>query len=206
MNTIILLTRHGETEWTEQDRFNGHSDIVLGERGRQQAAQLSKALVDISIDTCHASPLRRCQETAQLALGQRALPVITEPELIEMNYGLWEGLTRTEIGQHYPKEWHQWSLDPAGIAPPSGETGYQIAARVIPCVIRLVQKHQGKTIFVVAHNTVNRILLAHALGVSISDYRRRIVQSPSGLSRIEVGSDYVMRVTLMNDTSHYASD
>lgn len=203
MKTNILLARHGETAWTESDQFNGRTDIPISERGRLQALALSKALAHEEIAACYASPLQRCQQTARIALGEHQVPIQAREELIEMNYGHWEGLERNEIIQLYAEEWQRWNLDPAIIAPVGGETGYQIAARVIPGLLKIISECWGKTVLVVAHKTVNRIILAHVLGLPISEYRRRLLQSPSGLNRIEIAENWVMRVALLNDTSHY---
>jgi broad specificity phosphatase PhoE len=203
MKTKILLVRHGETAWTESDQFNGRTNISLSERGYDQARALAKAIAGDDIVICYNSPLQRCQETAKLALENRNIQFETRNELIEMDYGVWEGLARDEIMKQYPIEWQRWNLDPAAIAPPGGETGYQIAARVIPCLMEIVSQWQEKTILIVAHKTVNRIFLAHTLGLPISDYRRKLLQNPCGLNRIEVSENGIMRVALLNDTSHF---
>ncbi len=205
MKTHILLARHGETAWTETDQFNGRTNISLGDQGREQAYRLAKAIAQDNIAICYTSPLQRCIETAELALAQRNIEFRTDDDLIEMNYGAWEGLPRDEIIQRYPSEWQRWTADPAAISPPEGETGYQIAARVVPSLVRIAREWHGNTVFVVAHKTVNRILLAHILGIPIGEYRRKLLQNPSGLNRIEVSENGIMRVALLNDVSHFAA-
>jgi predicted transport protein len=74
---------------------------------------------------------------------------------------------------------------------------------VIPALYDIISQYAGKTIFIAAHNTVNRIILAHALGLPLSEYRRKIQQLPSGLNRIEANENGEMRVILLNDVSHF---
>lgn len=203
MKTQILLVRHGETEWTAEDRFNGRTDIRLSENGKIQAHNLGIALEHDDIAICFVTPLQRTQETARLAVGDRNIEIVSKPQLIEIDYGLWEGLSRSEIMEKYPREWVRWNADPAAIPPPRGESGYEVAGRCIPAVEQMVEEYANKTILVVAHNTINRILLAHALGIPISEHRRKLLQLPSGLSRIDVNENGEMRVVLLNDVSHF---
>lgn len=203
MNSHILLVRHGETEWTADDRFNGRTDIPLSERGRIQAHNLGLALRHDDIAVCFVTPLQRSQETARLALEGRNIGLIINPNLIEVDFGNWEGLSRQQIKSQFSREWERWSADPAGNAPLHGESGYQVAARVIPALNEIVSQYTGKTILIIAHNTVNRIILAHVLGLPLSEFRRKIQQLPSGLNRIDVSETGEMRVILLNDVSHF---
>lgn len=203
MKTHILLVRHGETEWTADDRFNGRTDIQLSESGRIQARNLGIALRYDDIAVCVVTPLQRSQETARLALEGRNVAVINKPDLIESDFGEWEGLSRREIKEKYPLEWERWNADPAGYAPTRGENGYQVAARAIPALNEIVAHYTGKTVLIIAHNTVNRILLAHALGIPLPEFRRKLLQLPSGLSRIDISEVGEMKVILLNDISHF---
>lgn len=203
MNTHILLVRHGETEWTADDRFNGRTDIPLSEKGKIQASYLGLALRNDDITVCFATPLQRTQSTARLALEGRNVDIIINPQLIEADFGAWEGLSRQQIKSQFPKEWERWNADPAGNFPLRGESGYQVAARVIPALNDIIAQYAGKTILIIAHNTVNRVILAHVLGLPLSEFRRKILQLPSGLNRIDISKGGEMRVTLLNDVSHF---
>jgi len=150
MTTTVLLVRHGETDAAREDRFNGRSDVPLNLHGIKQAEWLAAGLKQTNIEACYFSPLSRCMETARLIVGLRPVPIQIAPFLIESDYGDWEQLPREEISLKYADAWNRWEMDPAGIAPPNGESGYQIAARVLPFFWEVVQRWEGKTILMVA--------------------------------------------------------
>jgi alpha-ribazole phosphatase/probable phosphoglycerate mutase len=124
------------------------------------------------------------------------------PEIKELNYGVWDSMARNDIIAQYPEVWAAWVRDPAGVAAPDGESGYDVLARVVPAIKKLVTRHAGEEFLVVAHKAVNRLFLCNALGVPARDYRRRIGQSACALNCIE-WIDGEPRVTLMNSTAHY---
>jgi probable phosphoglycerate mutase len=206
MKTTILLVRHGETESTHTDRFNGRTDISLNARGVEQVRHLAASLATENIAACYCSPLSRCVETARLIIANRPVEIEPHAELIEGDYGSWELLSRDEIRARYSSEWQRWSEDPASVAPPGGESGYQVAVRVISFFNDVMLKWSGRTILIVGHKTVNRILLAHWLDIPIKNYRRKLAQYPSALNRIELSDGGMAQVVLLNDTSHIADD
>ena len=201
-STTVWLARHGETIWTVEDKFNGLSEVELTERGRTQAEELGKWLEKEPLSAVYCSPLQRCIETAGLAVAHRGLSPIITPELKELDYGLWDGMRREEIISSYAELWKEWTRDPAAVAAPQGETGYDVLARVMPAIKRLVTKHAGESILVVAHKAVNRLVLCDLLGVPPRDYRRRIGQSACALNCIKWLNEEPF-VVLVNSTAHY---
>ena len=99
----LLLVRHGLTEFNEDRRFMGYSDIELSAAGRRQAERLRDYLADEKIDAVYSSDLKRTIEMAEIILGGRELDIITCPELRECDYGSCEGLTFGEINSRYPE-------------------------------------------------------------------------------------------------------
>jgi len=95
----LLLVRHGESVWNEEERIQGQQDIPLSENGRRQAVALGERLRDVRIDACFSSPLKRATETAELILkaSGNSLPIVTLPELMERNFGEWEGKCVAEL-------------------------------------------------------------------------------------------------------------
>jgi probable phosphoglycerate mutase len=200
--TTLWLARHGETVWTAEDRFNGWSDIELAERGKTQADKLGNYLSRKPLAAIYCSPLQRCVETAQLAGSSFDLVPETIPAIKELNYGVWDGMARPDIKAEYPDVWKSWVRDPAGEAPPEGESGYEVLTRIVPTIKSLVEKHTNQQFLVVAHKAVNRLFLCDVLGVPARDYRKRIGQSACALNCIEwiAGEP---RVVLMNSIAHY---
>ena len=101
---MIVLVRHGETEWSRTGRHTGRTDIPLTDEGRAEAAQLRPALAKYSFAAVFVSPLLRARHTAELAgLTDSASAVVTvDPDLVEWDYGSAEGRTTAELPRHRP--------------------------------------------------------------------------------------------------------
>ena len=92
----LILIRHGTTIWNSQNRFIGVTDLSLDENGKKQANQLATRFINDVPDYIYSSPLKRAVETTEAIAGVCALQPIQDTRLIEMNYGIWEGLTLNE--------------------------------------------------------------------------------------------------------------
>ena len=89
----IFMVRHGETEWNRQRRLQGRTDIPLNDAGLAEARKAAKALRDVNFDRIFTSPLQRARKTAEILRGSREIPVTVEPVLIEVSFGVGEGLS-----------------------------------------------------------------------------------------------------------------
>ncbi len=103
----IYLIRHGETDWNREGRLQGHTDIPLNQKGRQQVRQASEILAGLHPDirVILSSPLSRARESAGIAASRLSYPqdnIIVEPMLIERSFGLGEGLSAAERKEKYP--------------------------------------------------------------------------------------------------------
>ncbi len=88
----IYLVRHGETEWNRQRRLQGRTDIPLNDAGLAEARKAAKALRDLNFDRIFTSPLQRARKTAEIIRGSREIPITAEPLLIEVSFGIGEGI------------------------------------------------------------------------------------------------------------------
>jgi broad specificity phosphatase PhoE len=93
---MLLLVRHGETDWNADGRLQGQTDRPLSDYGRRQAQQLAEELSDEDIEAIYTSDLSRARETAEIAGARLRLPVELDPDLREKDWGTWEGLTPVE--------------------------------------------------------------------------------------------------------------
>jgi len=153
----IYLIRHGETEWSLSGRHTGVSDIPLTGHGRQQARLLGQELQAMSFQLVLTSPLLRARETCELAgLGDRAE---IDPDLMEWNYGDYEGLTSDQIRVHRPA----WTIFNDG-GGPGGETPDQVGVRVDRVIARVRPLTGDAALF--AHGHVLRVLAARWLGLA----------------------------------------
>lgn len=143
----VWLIRHAETAWTLSHRHTGRTDIPLTERGRERARELGAKLAGVRFSLVLSSPLSRARDTAELVgLG----PIELRDDLMEWDYGEYEGITTAEIRRQRP----DWSLWRDGC--PGGETAEDVAARV-DRVIAETLRVEGD-VAVVAHGHVMRVL------------------------------------------------
>jgi broad specificity phosphatase PhoE len=150
--SAIYLIRHQEPAVLH--RFLGRTDPPLSPAGRNASAELSA----LEVHTVYVSPLRRARETAEAI---RREPVVL-PELAEIGFGEWEGLTWGEIEQRWPQLAERKADDWLGVTPPGGEPWPQFCARVERALAQILLAPQP--VAVVAHLTVNAVLAAHLLG------------------------------------------
>jgi probable phosphoglycerate mutase len=149
----ILLVRHGETEWSKRGKHTGRTDIALTAEGRRQGELLRARLEGMRFARVLTSPLQRAAETCRLAgLGDRAE---TRSELLEWDYGRYEGLTTPEIRTEVPG----WSVWRDGC--PGGETASDVGRRVDPLIAELRTLEDDAIVF--AHGHLLRVLAARWL-------------------------------------------
>lgn len=161
--SILVLMRHGESLWNQENRFTGSVDVPLTAKGRAGAAKAALKCSGQTFDVAYCSPLSRAKETAEIFLEalDSASPLIPEPLLIEKNYGILQGLNKDRVKAVYGDEaynlWHR-SYE---IGPPGGESLYDLGLRVQPFVKQVVGEdlRLGKNVLLVAHGNVIRSLV-----------------------------------------------
>ncbi|MEU7869855.1 histidine phosphatase family protein [Dactylosporangium sp. NPDC049140] len=197
----MVVVRHGETSYTAEKRYSGRGDIPLSPLGHQQAAQAAVRARALAPDLAAVitSPLKRCLETAA-ALGD--VPLIVEDDLIECDFGEWEGLTYAEVRERYGAEQDRW-LASTAVPPPGGESFQQVAMRVRRAVRSLQDRFDGRQIAVVSHVTPIKLLLRDALGASDS-FLFRLYLDPAGVSLVDSWPDGGVAVRSVNETGHLA--
>ncbi|HQX91980.1 MAG TPA: histidine phosphatase family protein [Thermomonas sp.] len=202
----ILLARHGETPWNAEGRYQGQVDIPLSEVGLDQAAALGQRLQDVQVDRAVASPLARATRTAQLALGEDRTPMLTfDDGLLEIAHGEWEGLLASEIAQRDPQRLQAWKDAPESVLMPGGESLQMVLERAWPALERAcVGLGADDTLLVVAHDAVNRVLLARILGLPLAKlwgFR----QAPATLNLLQGDSVEALEVVRLNDCAHHTA-
>jgi len=205
VTTRLFLVRHGATVLSAEDRFAGETDVELSDIGRDQLRHLAGRLAGEKIAAAYASPLKRTVESARIVAGPHGIPVTTRDGLREISHGRWEQKTRAEVEKLYPEEYARWEADPFSFAPEGGETGLSVTARALPAVLEIVAAHPNETVLVLSHKATIRLLLSSLLGFDPRSYRDRLDQSPACLNVLDFKDPSRARLTLFNDTSHYAS-
>jgi probable phosphoglycerate mutase len=204
MSTRIFLIRHGATVLTREDRFAGATDVQLSDEGREQVRRLAVRLSGVPVTAVFASPLGRTVETATILAKPHRLEVQTRPGLREISHGHWEQMTRAEVEKEFPEEASSWDKDPYTFAPLDGESGLAVTARSLPALLDIVRAHPSGNILVVSHKATIRLLLSSLLGFDPRRYRDVLDQSPAALNIVDFKDPVRARLTLFNDTSHYA--
>jgi probable phosphoglycerate mutase len=155
----VFVIRHGETEWSLNGRHTGTTDIPLTDNGRRLARRMRSALSGRAFALVLVSPLQRARETCELA--GLAHKVTVEPDLVEWDYGRYEGWTPAEIQAEAPG----WLIFRDGC--PGGESPAHVGARVDRVVARARAAEGDVALF--AHGHVLRVLAARWLGLSAGD-------------------------------------
>ena len=162
----LLLLRHGRPNADAAGRCHGQFDVELSDEGREQIRKKSEILSGLRADALYSSPSKRAFESA-LILGQsmRVQPRVI-PELQEINFGEFEGRSYEEIRQSQPMEYELWMTHPTRVAFPGGESFAAFRKRVLRFLAKLMKAHERKIVVVCSHSGVNRVILAHALGLA----------------------------------------
>ena len=189
---VIYLARHGETAWSLSGQHTGLSDVPLTERGERNARRLGERLAGLAFVKVFTSPLQRAARTCELAGFGAAAKV--DRDLVEWNYGKYEGLRTVEIHAQRP----DWQLFRDGC--PGGESPEQVGKRADRVVIRLRECEGDGVIFSSGHFL--RVLGARWLGLEPAA-GRYLLLSTASLSALGYEHDRSQPVIrLWNDTQH----
>ena len=201
--TRVYLVRHGTTEWNQEEIFRGRVDCKLNDTGLAEARALEAYFRDVVIDSAYSSPLSRATETAKAVAVSRGLSVIPDPAFIDMDYGEWQGLPSKEVEERYPDLYRLWRERPQDVTFPGGENLAQVRTRAWEGLERAVEENPGKTVLVVSHRVVTKVLICAALGLDDSHFCQ-IKQDTAAVNCFEyTGKAFI--ASLINDTCHMKS-
>lgn len=199
------LVRHGETEWNRTRRIQGQADVSLNRHGQNQASLLGRRLSDTAFSAVYAGDLSRTMNTARLVVGEPEAEITPVPELREIAYGEWEGLTFAEAEARDPEGFAERMLRQNDrYTPPGGENVHELVDRVRRFHDRVRERHaSGERVLVVGHSGSMLALLVCLLDMP-NEFLLRFRMNPAGLSIVRTFDDAAV-LELWNDTSHLAS-
>lgn len=193
MLPIITLARHGETAWSLAGRHTGLTDLPLTERGERNARRLGGRLAGLTFARVFTSPLVRASRTCELAGFGGAATV--DADLVEWDYGEYEGTTSAEIRKTRP----DWDLFRDGC--PGGETPQQVGARADRVIVRI--RAAGGDVLVFSSGHFIRVLAARWIGSDVPALGRKFMLTTASLSALGYEHDLTNPVIrLWNDDRH----
>jgi probable phosphoglycerate mutase len=199
--TRILLVRHGHVAGINPERFRGRADLTLTDAGRREAELTARRIAATwKPAAIYASPLSRCRDTgAAIGAPFGVVPAVLAG-LLDIDYGEWQGLTPHEAKARWPAEHDLWHQAPDRATIPGGETLHEVQVRVAAALEAVHAAHPRDTVVMVGHDSVNRIILLHALEAPLGNYWR-IRQNPCAINEIELDENGFVVVSV-NQTDH----
>ncbi|MGZ9583311.1 histidine phosphatase family protein [Paenibacillus marinisediminis] len=203
--TTILLVRHGQTEWNVARRFQGHQDSPLTELGVRQAEWLGESLQHERIDAVYSSSSPRARRTAEIIIAPRDMEIIESDDLKEINLGVWEGQSQETAEREDEEQFHYFWNDPEHFHVHKSETFQEVSERAVRKLQQIVAEEQGKTILIVAHTVVVKVLMAYFEGRELRDIWNPPYIHPACLCKVEL-TDHIPDILLHGDIQHYKEE
>ena len=198
--TSLYLVRHGQTAWNKEEIFRGRTDVPLDETGLKQAELAGEYFKGLEIHGIYSSPLARAWQTAQKIASRHSHQVQPLEGIIDMSFGNWEGHPHEEIRKMDPETYRLWREEPHRARLPGGESLDEVRVRAMAAVEEVIQANSGKTLVLVSHRVVNKVLVCGILGIDNSHFWQ-IAQDTAAINLIQHRKGrYVL--SLLNETCH----
>lgn len=206
ISTKVILVRHGRTTYNEQGRYQGSSDeSVLTDKGHQDAYATGLCLKEFNFDAIYTSPLKRVRQTTQeiiTALGKDNItPVYSDRLLAEICMSHWQGLYYQEVKEKFVEAYKCWQNTPHLFSFNNVYPVLELFDKARLFWQKVLSKHQGQTILIVAHGGTNRALVSTAIGLEPANYHT-LQQSNCGISCLEFSSKNNAELKSLNATEH----
>ena len=201
--TSIYLVRHGQTAWNKEEIFRGRTDVPLDEIGLKQAELAGQYFKGMEVHAIFSSPLSRAWQTAEKVAELHNLKVQSLQGIVDMSFGNWEGHPHQEIRQNDSKTYRQWVETPHLVRLPGGEGLDDVRVRAMASLEEVIRLQPGKTLILVSHRVVNKVIICGILGLDNSHFWQ-ITQDPTAINLIQYkNGKYTL--SLMNETCHLKS-
>ncbi|MDO5340362.1 MAG: histidine phosphatase family protein [Eubacteriales bacterium] len=168
---MLYIMRHGRTDWNVSHKLQGRTDIPLNDEGRMMAAEAGKRYADIHFDICYSSPLARAKETAEIFMRGRNVPVRTDDRLVEMGFGVYEGIENSFVIDDCPIN-TLFKKPEEYVTVEGGESFEELFARTGEFIDNVVmpQVREGKDILIVGHGAMNCSIIAKFKNIPLKDF------------------------------------
>lgn len=189
--TNVTLVRHGETDYNAKGCYFGQLDPSLNLNGNIQAEKTSDFLKFNDFDIIYSSDLVRCIKTAKIINTYHNLELRLSSKLRELNFGIFEGKTYTEILNEFPKESDLYFKKWKSYVIPQGESLELMKNRCVDEVEKIIKKNQGKSILIVTHSGVIKSLLAYYLSSDLDNFWKYNLDYASMTKLVFTSDNYV---------------
>jgi 2,3-bisphosphoglycerate-dependent phosphoglycerate mutase len=203
-STHIILVRHGQTEWNDGARFQGHLDSPLTADGIAQAEAIGRRISKELIAAIYSSDLGRAKHTAELIARETRLPVQEDVRLRERSLGVFQGLNRKEAGERYPADMQRYlSRDPQFIVP-NGESVVQHFEKGFAALEEIAARHGGHRVVVVTHGGLVQGLFRYVTGLGFEARRRFAIRNAA--YNVFIRSEIGWSLETWGDIAHYPEE
>ena len=186
---ILYLVRHGETEWHEENRYAGITDVALTPKGVEQGIKLAEWAAKEDINLIVSSDLSRAIITAIPSVHATNVEHKIDPRFREVDFGLGEGLTSIEMQIKFPEARNAFVNAPADSAFPNGERGIDAVNRAFEALFDLISVDQADKVLLVAHSTLGRLMLCALTDINLNSYRSEFPKIINGgVTTIEIAN------------------
>ena len=206
----LILVRHGATDWNQQRRVQGLSNLGLNETGKRQAEALAQALRNERVDAIYTSPLRRAQETARAISRFHQVEVVTLDGLKELDVGEIDGMTYEDMRIHHGEFFTKWMADFTAVRLPGGGTVPELRDQCCAAVKDILEKQQtvsgekcgdeDRVVVAVTHFFPIMCIICDTLGLALT-YFRRLRLDVASMCTLDFHPERAVLVSF-NDTCH----
>jgi len=199
----FYLVRHGQTAWNKDARFRGRKDVPLSEQGAKEAEAVADALEGAGITGIYASPLSRAVQTLAPLAARLGLEVVPLEEVIDMNFGEWEGMAVADVQKEYPGLFETWKRAPHQVDFPGGERLDLVQARAMRGISRLSLEHPKEPVAVCSHRVVCKLIILGLFGAK-ADRFWSVRQDTACINLFHYNPPDAV-IHKVNDTSHLSA-
>ena len=169
---MLYIMRHGRTDWNDMHKLQGRTDIPLNDSGRQMAKDAAVRYADVDLDIIYTSPLKRAAETAAIIAGDRDIPIIEDTRLVEMCFGIYEGVENSFKIPDCPVNVLFKEPEKYTVPVEDGESFEELFERTGAFLDEMVYPllTEGKDILIVGHGAMNLSIINRIRNIPIKDY------------------------------------
>ncbi|OAT86148.1 hypothetical protein A6M21_03985 [Desulfotomaculum copahuensis] len=200
--TVVLLVRHGATEWNRLSRYQGRLDAPLSDEGLAQFRALVAAMSSVPLAAVYTAPLARSAAGAGMLADAHGLEPLVLPGLTEICHGAWEGLLLSEVAGRYAGLLRRWRTAPYEVRMPGpgGETLAEVEERAWAALEQMAGAHPGGIILAVSHDTPIRTIIRRVLNLD-QEHFWQIKLDNTGINVLG-RREGRWRVIMLNGTCH----